>query len=295
MPSRMMVREAAYTARETGNRNLAGWVLGHNPDPGAEAVAASVLGQEAYSAEATALFARMTTQPNAARKSLINAAVVALKSAGVWERMDALYFHAAHDSQAARLNWIAPQYDCVPVNSPAFTADRGYMPDGSSSYLDTQFNPATAVAPKHTQNDSSFGIRSNTDNSAAGSLAGYFDGGKGTTINPRNTSNETVWRLHQAGSDATSGAVATNSTGLFTVTRLGALVTAARNGATLKSSSAITSVAPASSSYRLGSISNTSYRSCQFSHAFIGSHLTPSQIADLNTIVSTYLSGVGVT
>jgi hypothetical protein len=52
---------------------------------------------------------------------------------------------AAADSQAARRNWIADQYNLTAVSGPTFTVDRGYAGDGAASYLDTGFTPSAAV------------------------------------------------------------------------------------------------------------------------------------------------------
>lgn len=53
---------------------------------------------------------------------------------------------AAHDAQAACLNWVSDTYTLVPVNEPAFAPDQGYTGNGHSSHLETGFNPALAGA-----------------------------------------------------------------------------------------------------------------------------------------------------
>ena len=127
-----------------------------------------------YDAAATALFARFTTPPTSARKAVINTLIVALKDAGVWSKLDALYLFAAADSQAARQNWVQDLYNATAVSSPTFTADRGYNGDGSASYVDSGFNPTTAVTPKFVQNSAYFGLWSRTTTTFAGSSAGYI-------------------------------------------------------------------------------------------------------------------------
>lgn len=108
-------------------------------------------------ASATALIAAMAVRPSGARINQVHRAVRALKAAGVWSQLDALYVLAAHDSQAACLNWVAPgTFTLSPQSSPAFAADRGYTGNGSSAYLDCQFNRQTAGL-KFTQNSASMG------------------------------------------------------------------------------------------------------------------------------------------
>lgn len=133
----------------------------------------------AYSDEAEALFARFTTPPTVARKLLIDNFIVSLKTAGVWSKLDALHVTAAADSQAARQNWVQDAYNLTAFSSPVFTVDRGFTPDGSASYLDSGFNPTTAVAPKFTLNDAHFGAWHLTDLANAGATS--FDNGNATS------------------------------------------------------------------------------------------------------------------
>lgn len=116
-----------------------------------------------YSAEASALFARITTPPSDARKVLINNLIVSLKTAGVWAKLDAFYVLAAADAQSSLLNWVSTSYNLTAVNSPTFVIDRHYVGDGSTSYLSTGFNPTTAVSPKFTQNSGALFQWSRTD------------------------------------------------------------------------------------------------------------------------------------
>lgn len=93
-------------------------------------------------AQAAALMARMSAPPAAARAGTIAALVRALVAAGIWQKLDLLYVLAAHDAQAARLNWMGAGYALTAVNSPSFVADRGYV-GGTNAYLASGFNAAT--------------------------------------------------------------------------------------------------------------------------------------------------------
>ncbi len=91
-----------------------------------------------YDPDAETAFSAFTTPPTTARKRLIGNLVSVLKGFGVWSKLDGLWLTAAADSQAAAINWVDPgTYDLTAVNSPTFTADRGYQGDGATSYLDT--------------------------------------------------------------------------------------------------------------------------------------------------------------
>lgn len=104
-----------------------------------------------YQAESEALFARMTTAPTSSHKLAIDLLIYSLKQSGVWAKLDALYVLAAQDEQAANLNWVSTSYGLTQTGTVAFTAYRGYTPNGTDGYLDTAFNPTTASSPKFTR------------------------------------------------------------------------------------------------------------------------------------------------
>lgn len=86
-----------------------------------------------YLPESRDLFDRMTTTPTARRCALVDSTIRRLKGAGLWEG----HFGAcaAHAEQAGLLSWVGSDGDMTAVNSPTFTADRGFTGDGASAYL----------------------------------------------------------------------------------------------------------------------------------------------------------------
>jgi hypothetical protein len=96
-----------------------------------------------YDSDAAAIFAAFSIAPTPARKAIINAYIVGLKADGIWPLLDLLYLMAAADSQAGTINWKSPaSFGLIGVNSPSFTADRGYTGNGTSSRLRTQYTPS---------------------------------------------------------------------------------------------------------------------------------------------------------
>lgn len=90
------------------------------------------------------LIAAMSVAPTDFRKGLIARFIGALYAASVWTKIDAMWVMAAHDEQAARLNWKSPgSFTLTAVNSPTFVADTGFNGNGSTSYLDTGWDRAT--------------------------------------------------------------------------------------------------------------------------------------------------------
>jgi hypothetical protein len=90
--------------------------------------------------DALALFQRMTQSPDMQRQQAINTCIVALKAAGVWQLLDVLWVLAAHDEQAALLNWKAATATPIALNT-VFQADRGFTGDGISARIHTRYNP----------------------------------------------------------------------------------------------------------------------------------------------------------
>ena len=139
--------------------------------PGYPPIALNRAGYSFANAEAATLVSRFTAPPTDARKLLIDTLVGSLKTAGVWSKLDAFYMLAAADAQSSLLNWVSTSYNLTAINSPALEVDRGYTGDGSTSYLDTNFNPTTAVGAKFVQDSAHNGIwsRTNLNNGGASS------------------------------------------------------------------------------------------------------------------------------
>ncbi len=83
------------------------------------------------------------TIPSARQQSLQNQLLVNLKAAGVWDKLDTFAVFATDgSSNFALIDWKRlTQYTAV--NSPTFTANQGFTGNGTSNYIDTNFNPAT--------------------------------------------------------------------------------------------------------------------------------------------------------
>lgn len=131
----------------------------------------TVLFTTPYVRQARDLFDRFTTPPATDRRVLINTLIKSLVQAGVWDKLDAFYMLAAADAQSSLLNWVSTSYNLTAVNSPAVVANQGYTGDGSTSYLDTGFNPTTAVGAKFVQDSASIGLWSRTNLNNGGSAS----------------------------------------------------------------------------------------------------------------------------
>lgn len=263
------------------------------PDGAVQVASASVkpvrrsLAAHGLRAETTALVARMTVAPSAARAAAYDRLVRALIAAGVWARLDALYILAAHDAQAARLNWRAAAYDLTAVGGMTFAPQRGYQGDGSTGYLSSGFNPTTAQAPLFAQNDAHMGLWSLTDGVAAA-----HDMGAGNSSLAMLATTTTFQARGNSG--AASG---TSSTGLGHLmwSRADASNVARYRDGAAHSTTAQASVAPSNYAFRVGGYltSTASYSARQIAAAHWGAALDATQTEALYNALRRYLTGAG--
>ena len=174
-----------------------------------------------YEAESETIFAAFTTPPNDTRKGVINTLVLALKTAGVWTKLDTFYVLGAADSQAALINWKNPgTFNATAVNAPTFTADQGFAGNGTTSYLDTGYTPSTNGST-FTQNSACLFVWSRTNtrsNSAAAIGAATSDAPAVAYINPWNLTVDNVGHGLN-GSTGFNAFAPTSAAGFFLLTR----------------------------------------------------------------------------
>jgi hypothetical protein len=244
-------------------------------------------GGGAFSPEASALFAAMTTPPTAARKTLIDACIVSLKAAGVWSKLDAFYMTAAADSQAARLNWKTPGSQTLSaVNSPTFTADRGYQGDGISAHL-TAAVDLTVGTWNATRNSCHMATLSGQGGYSTGARYNAFLGGSLDTYFASPTSAG-----YQAFGGNFSRAVASVYNKIIASDRaISTTVVPYFDGAAL-SSLGDTSIAPTSAGLTVLRL-NTTYSAAQLKFICFGASLSAAEHAALNSAVTTYLTALG--
>jgi len=85
------------------------------------------------------------TLPSSGQQVKQNQLVVDLKAAGVWSLLDVLYVFATDgNNDFATLNWKAPlSYKITRVGTTTFTANQGYVSNGTTGYLNTGWIPST--------------------------------------------------------------------------------------------------------------------------------------------------------
>lgn len=247
-----------------------------------------------YSTEAEALFARMSSPPDASRKSLIDALIVALVSSGVWDKLDALYVLAAADSQAAALNWKADQFNLIANNDPVFEVDRGFT-GGTDEYFSTGFNPSTAGG-LYTQNSAHLGAWSRLEADSLG-----YPIGAGVSYSTRNSAvaanyegGFAVFSINQVASD---DVVNTDGRGHVVVNRSASNATQGYLNSVELHSGATASDGLTEYEFYVLCVNYqdapTEFFDGQVAAAHFGSSLTAQNVTDLYAALDTYMTAVG--
>jgi hypothetical protein len=99
--------------------------------------------------------------PSDTQKIIQNNLVLALKSAGIWNKLDVLYIFANDGgSNFATLNWINPNIRrCLLFTSGStltFTTNQGFTGNGTSAYIDTTFVPISGSGKYQATNASRY-------------------------------------------------------------------------------------------------------------------------------------------
>jgi hypothetical protein len=97
------------------------------------------------------------TLPSSGQQALQNQLVVDLKDGGIWSKLDTFAnFATDGDSDFALIDWIRLS-DYTAFNSPTFTTNQGFQGDGTSAYINTNYNAQTD-GTNYTVNNASTGF-----------------------------------------------------------------------------------------------------------------------------------------
>ncbi len=229
----------------------------------------------------------MATLPSTGVQEHQDRMVKRLVDKGYWNRMDALYIFAQESNGAgeALLNWRNPgTYNGTAINSPAFTSLQGFTGDGSTSYINTNFNPAVDGV-NFAQNSASFGVYVRKLNNR--SIAGYIGAASSTEI--LSVNNSIYWRLNSGneGGIRQVGALIGNRT---SPTNVNGYI----NGSVTYSTTSINSSAvPSRNVWILTSNGNNYPSDDEISLAFIGGGFSPSETSELDAIFRMYMDEIG--
>ncbi len=222
-----------------------------------------------------------------ARQILVNNLIVGLKVDGVFTKLDRLWLFAGENTVSALTDIVAGQLAKI-VGEPAFVADDGYTGDGSTTFIDSNFNASTAPGPDFTLNSGSLFGWNNTlgGGGGAGGIVGTPTAGQ-NYIHPDSGGN-ILYALQ--GITGTVGA--SGGTGLNLVTIDASTLFIDVNGANV-TSTPNTGASVANEDF-MACRANGGFSSRQISCFGFGGLLSPTDRVKIYTRIRTYMTGVGV-
>ena len=153
----------------------------------------------------------LTDIPSDAYLHHLNQFIMRLKSENIWQQLDRLWIFATEYRSNARVSLVNPNglnaawpTNITEVSSPSWVALQGYTGNGSSSYLNTNYNQATSNN-NFTLNSGSMGTYILSPNSMGLSTIGAYDGTQFNSIFPWYTADSLfVTSMNGNGNNGTS-------------------------------------------------------------------------------------------
>lgn len=256
----------------------------------------SVTTTEAYDASYQAILTYATSQgyalPSSTQRTKSNQFIVDLKAAGLWAKLDSLSIFKTDGSQNFALTDWKRLTTHTAVNSPTFTSNVGFTGNGSSAYINPNWNITQAT--QASQNSIFHGVLTNSILPSADT--GYHGGGS----NPYNIIN-----TYSSGS---SDGFYSNSAAINITQRTAAFRAVSRtasNSVTTYQDSNIDnspftgfpSSAPSSSAIYIMTRGVPAPQwhapsNVEFKADFWGAGLTPTEVADFRNLLTNYIASL---
>lgn len=115
---------------------------------------------------------------SAQQAAYVNTLVIGLKAASIWTLLDRLWLFAAENATQALTDLVA-RAAATAVNSPTFTANRGFLGNGTSAYVD--LGVAASALTKFTQNSAHLGVYVRDGDGTTNLIVGSANSGSGAT------------------------------------------------------------------------------------------------------------------
>jgi hypothetical protein len=250
----------------------------------------SVVFEREYSDVLTRAVALGYTLPSLSQQVKQNKLLKDLKTANVWGNLDVFYMFATDGNNLfATLNWRNPNIaQSTLVNSPTFTQNQGFAGNGTSSYINTNYNPSTFVSPKYLVNDASLGWHKRTTGtiSTSRNIVSVASG----RINIVNANS--AFQYHNVTGQNSVG-MNFSTTGFALANKTASLAGTNYIGNTtpINYTSLLNDVLPASNVLLLSSNGSVNFSDAQLSYFFAGANLSASANS-LFTAFSTYLNSI---
>lgn len=241
----------------------------------------------AYESEASAYIDDISSAPSDGRKYEYNKLFRRLKSAGLYDKINAGWLLRNADEQSSLLD-IKGNFTATKQASPVHTANTGgWSANASASnYLDTGWNPSAQGVD---EGNFHFCVYTGTAAQSANSELGHVNGSsQGISIACRNTSNKIVIRANSA--QITSTANNTDGAGFFIVSVSGTTIKIFQNGELFETITDATLIEPVDSNLYLlkpNGGANPSARS--LTYFGVGTALTDAEAKEYYAIIHAWM------
>jgi len=248
-----------------------------------------------YQPETKAYVSGLVTPISTSQKKKIDKLVKDLKTGlgitNLSDFFDTFYVLANETSESSLRNLAKRSQDATAVNSPAFTALEGFIGNGVSSYINSNYN--ASIGSNYKQNHCSFGVYSRTDSPIPSNDIGVSDGVTGATIGMNSSgSNQSRCQTGPGGTTAVS-----SSLGTHIVSRLESSKYIDYRNKIALNESLITSAAVVNLTWfilcRSTSGTPTLFNNRQISIAFAGKGMTKAQSDATTDAIESYMDSNG--
>ena len=165
--------------------------------------------------------AGLSTPLNTSQKTLLNSFYITIKSGlgltNIYDYFDIIYILGGETKESSYRNLVKRAHDITVTFEPTWTAFEGSRGNGSTQFLNSNYNPSTHGI-NYTQNNASLGIYSRTDKSANMRDIGVYDGVAISSFMFKAVDDNFFCTLND-GAGYIWGAIYTNTLGLFMLTR----------------------------------------------------------------------------
>jgi len=240
----------------------------------------------------------LVTPLSESQKAKLNTFISSLKSglsiSNLSDVFDVMYLLAGETSESSLKNIIKNQYHATAINAPVFETLKGFTGNGTSSCIDSNFNPSTNSI-RYTLNNAGMGIYSMKQLASASTYScGSLSGTNASMIGVRRDADNPRYFLNNSSSvfaNPSSGGI---TTGMFSMYRNSSTEIYAIHNDGIVSTKTASSIAIPNSKLFILAYGNSNspvfFDSIQASFFFLGKSLSSSQNQVVFNAIENYLN-----
>ena len=252
----------------------------------------------AYCDEYQAVYDAYTVKPSDATAAVWNTFVTKCVATGEWAALDVLWNYAGvsdNTNGEALINWKLPgTFDATAYNAPTFTALEGFTGNGTTQYIDCNWNPSVNGV-NYVRNSASMIIYVRTNIAADGQHGiGNAADFKNIFILPKYTIDNSYIRTNDA---TTISGANSDGSGMFINTRTASTVNKLyKNKVAIINATSVSTGMPTHLAYCLAINDDdvaTGFRADQVSMYAFGGGMTQTQVTNLTTYYEAAMDALG--